>query len=558
MAVDIPSEVALFLNLCGIPYPDINEDDVRALAGHVRTFAAQVQDTHDSATGVIEQLGAFYSGESYQQLVATWARMSSTHMRQLESACEIVGQALEVAATVITMVKVAVLAELAALAASYTAIMLTPPLAPSAPLVAAAARRLCEQMLQYLVGYIVAEVIGKAIEPLEQAIADMVDGIVYDAARDALDVPPSSGTRALHIDSNEVQRFAKVLDDHADDIMQHAANFAENVAKLDFTTASRFDGTYPAAADTTATGVRPPVGPAAPTAESSLRPPGTSESRFGPNVPMGPSGIAADSTHDARVPVRANAVDTGEKQADRSGNAADSSARGGIAEPSVPQVGAEHRSSISEPARSAPLSGAVPNSPDLGAAERSAGLGTPRPVSAHAAYEAGTVAARDAALTPSVGPAYDAEAHRPGAALDSPSAAGHLPVDGSVSGAPPGVAPLAQQSPGVAGTPWGRVGGQPAPRSPLPLEAADRPAKSPPKVPRPAVTPWSKARRARDVPGAVHAPSAGRPPVHVIREKEAEAGGAENAGLADAKAPSGVTAPPSDRMHPPGARGQIQ
>ncbi|WP_280245568.1 WXG100 family type VII secretion target [Nocardia abscessus] len=385
MAIDVPSEVALFLDICGIPYPDVHEDDVRALAGHVRTFAAQVQDTHDSATGVIDQMGAFYSGESYQQLVATWAKMSSTHMRQLESASEIVGQALAAAATVITVVKVAVLAELAALATSYTAIMLTPPLAPSAPLVSAAARRLCEQMLHYLVGYIVAEVVGKAIEPLEQAIDDMVDGIVYDTARDALVVPPSSGTRAVHIDSNEVQRFAKVLDDHADDIMQHAANFAENVAKLDFVTAPRLDD----AACPTATDVRPPVGPAAPMAESSLR---------------------------------------------------------------------------------------------------------------------------DAAVTDAVGPAYDAEAHRPGAALDSPSAAGHLPVDGAVSGAAPGAAPLAQQSPGAAGTPWGRVGGQPDPRSPLPLEAAEGPAKSPPKVPRPAVTPWSKARRTRDVPAAMRVPSAGRPP----------------------------------------------
>ncbi|WP_280296272.1 WXG100 family type VII secretion target [Nocardia abscessus] len=431
MAIDIPSEVALFLDICGIPYPDINEDDVRALAGHVRTFAAQVQDTHDSATGVIDQMGAFYSGESYQQLVATWAKMSSTHIRQLESASEIVGRALAAAATVITAVKVAVLAELAALAASYTAIMLTPPLAPSAPLVSAAARRLCEQMLHYLVGYIVAEVIGKAIEPLEQAIDDMVDGIVYDAARDALDVSPSSGTRALHIDSNEMQRFAKVLDDHADDIMQHAANFAENVAKLDFMTAPRLDdAANPTAADTTATDVRPSVGPAV--AESSLR---------------------------------------------------------------------------------------------------------------------------DAAVPDSVGPAYDAEAHRQGSAPDSPSAAGHLPVDGSVSGTPPGAAPLAQQSPGTTGTPWGRIGGQPATRSPLPLEAAERPAKNAPKKHGPAVTPWSKARRTRDVPVVVHVPSAGRPPVHVIREKEAEAGGAENAGPADAKAPSGVTAPPSDRMHPPGARG---
>ena len=31
MAIEIPHDVALFLNYIGVPYPDINEDQVRAL-----------------------------------------------------------------------------------------------------------------------------------------------------------------------------------------------------------------------------------------------------------------------------------------------------------------------------------------------------------------------------------------------------------------------------------------------------------------------------------------------------------------------------------------------
>ncbi|WP_174187147.1 WXG100 family type VII secretion target [Nocardia barduliensis] len=556
MAIDIPSEVALFLNICGIPYPDINEDDVRALAGHVRTFAAQVQDTHDSATGVIDQMGAFYSGESYQQLVATWAKMSATNMRQLESACELVGQALEVAATVITAVKVAVLAELAALAAAYTSIMLTPPLAPSAPLVAAAARRLCEQMVQYLVGYIVAEVIGKAIEPLEQAIGDMVNGLVYDAARDALDVPPSNGTKALHIDPDEVQRFAKVLDDHADDIMQHAANFAENVSKLDFTTAPRIDeAAHPPVTGPTVPDAGLPIGPAVRPDEFAFRPNGNPEARFGPDLPVGSGSPAGNNTPDARDPVGANAIRAGEPPADRTGNTGGSPV--GTAEQASQQAAAADRHSTSDPAAAkSPTPGAVANTPDAAAAERSAGIDTPRSVSAPAASEMGTTLAREAALTDSARPASDTAVRQPGSASDPAPSLEQLPVEASIAGSPSSVAPLAQQGAGMAATPWGRTGQQAAATpNPQPLKA-ERPAAIAPKVRRPAATPWAKARRTREVPAAVHAPAAGRPPVHVIREKDAKEGGAENTGLADAKvAPSGVTAPPSDRTDPPGARG---
>ncbi|MGY1948440.1 WXG100 family type VII secretion target [Nocardia asiatica] len=551
MAIDIPSEVALFLNICGIPYPDINEDDVRALAGHVRTFAAQVQDTHDSATGVIDQMGAFYSGDSYQQLAATWAKMSATNMRRLESACELVGQALEVAATVITAVKVAVLAELAALAAAYTSIMLTPPLAPSAPLVVAAARRLCDEMVQYLVGYIVAEVIGKAIEPLEQAIGDMVNGLVYDAARDALDVPSSRGTKALHIDPDEVQRFARVLDDHADDIMQHAANFAENVSKLDFTTAPRIDeAAHPTVTDPTAPGAGPPLGPAVRPDESVLRPHEKPQARFGPDLPSGPGNPAGNNAHDARVPA-ANVFGVGERAVDRTENAGASPT--GAADQAAQHGTAAQRNPVSDSAAAkSPAQAAVANNPAAAAASHSAEIGTPRSISAPVSSDAGTTVARDAALADSLRPAYDSAVREPGSASDSAAPPGRSPVDASAPGGPI----AAQQGAGAAATPWGRTGQHAAPAPNPQLPRAEGPAKIAPKARRPAATPWAKARRTREVPAVVHAPAAGRPPVHVIREKDAKADGAENTGLADAKvAPSGVTAPPSDRTDSPSARG---
>lgn len=98
MSVELPGEVAWFLNLIGVPWPNVDEDQVRVFAQHVRTFAENIDGTHQAASSTIRQMSAAYQGSSYEQLVASWARMSNDHMRELVDACHTVATALDVAA----------------------------------------------------------------------------------------------------------------------------------------------------------------------------------------------------------------------------------------------------------------------------------------------------------------------------------------------------------------------------------------------------------------------------------------------------------------------------
>ncbi|WP_280233439.1 hypothetical protein [Nocardia cyriacigeorgica] len=243
MTVEVPHEVALFLNLIGVPYPDIDEDQIRELARQVRDFATRVADTHESATSAIQQMGSVYSGYSYEGLVAAWARMSADHMASLDHACRIAAQILDATAQVIVVVKTVVLVELTALASGYLALMAASAAtaggsAVLAAMVRQAVTRVVSSMEQMLLGYIVAEVIGKAIEPLEDVVSRIVMGVVGKVAH-TLDVPPRPNNSALFVEPDEVLRYAQVLDDYADDILDHAVRFADNVAALDFTTSSR-------------------------------------------------------------------------------------------------------------------------------------------------------------------------------------------------------------------------------------------------------------------------------------------------------------------------------
>jgi hypothetical protein len=243
--ITIPDDVALFLDHIGLQYPYINEDQVRALATHVRNFADGVRNTHDTAARTIKEMGTVYSGYSYRQLVAAWARNSSANIYELDAACRRAADALDAAAEFIRKAKVATLAELAGLAVSYAAAM-DLAIAIGGVLeqaVAAAAANICEVLEQSLIGDLLGEVIGKAIEPLGHI---MVHGQTDGAAKQPL-LPEGSPTETLYIEPDEVTRYIGILDQHTNDILQLAANFANTVAGLDFTSPfSGSPGTTPA------------------------------------------------------------------------------------------------------------------------------------------------------------------------------------------------------------------------------------------------------------------------------------------------------------------------
>ncbi|MFI7667909.1 hypothetical protein [Nocardia sp. NPDC049526] len=166
--MEIPPEVADFLDCCGVRYPDIDEGDVRGLAVKVRTFAANTR-----GLGVDESADAL---AAYERMVATWTGADGDHQAELDRVCTVIAKALDAVAYVITVTKAVVLTELAALATTYAAMTATPAARIAGPLVAAAARRLCIQMERALIGYLVIEVIGRAVEPLGRNVDKLFTG----------------------------------------------------------------------------------------------------------------------------------------------------------------------------------------------------------------------------------------------------------------------------------------------------------------------------------------------------------------------------------------------
>ncbi|MGH3628019.1 MAG: hypothetical protein ACRDRL_11345 [Sciscionella sp.] len=65
-----------------MPWPTVDEDQVRRFAQHVCTFAQSIDETHQVASSTIARMNIGYQGSSYERLVAGWARMSDDHKRE--------------------------------------------------------------------------------------------------------------------------------------------------------------------------------------------------------------------------------------------------------------------------------------------------------------------------------------------------------------------------------------------------------------------------------------------------------------------------------------------
>lgn len=240
MGVELPGEVAWFLNLIGVPWPNVDEDQVRLFAQHVRTFAENIDATHQAASSTIRQMSAAYQGSSYEQLVASWARMSSDHMSELVDACHTVATAVDVAADAIVAAKLAALGELAALAASFVAdqaaAVVTFGAAEAAEaLIVEGAKKLINDLISQLEQHILGEVIGKAVAPLEQIVQRAVGGLVFDGAASVLGSPGGGAVGAgFGIVPDELLGHAQRLQGHADEVAGHARTFGAAIAGVSF------------------------------------------------------------------------------------------------------------------------------------------------------------------------------------------------------------------------------------------------------------------------------------------------------------------------------------
>lgn len=188
MSIQLPSELTWCLNMLGIPWPDIDEDQLHNWATQVRTYANSTADTHDAAHAKVKALAGTSHGDAYDALRAGWDKASSTHMKEMVQGCHLFADALDAAADVVVVVKGAIIAALAAMAAQIAAAQASAVITGGAseatiPAVVQSTQTVVEQQLSQLAQQVVGGLLKAVATPLEDTIARAVEGMVFPGIR---------------------------------------------------------------------------------------------------------------------------------------------------------------------------------------------------------------------------------------------------------------------------------------------------------------------------------------------------------------------------------------
>lgn len=191
MSIELPDELVWVLGMLGLSWPQINEDQLREYATHLRSYASSMGDTHGQAHAKISALSAESSGPSYEALVERWAQASSDHIHVLLNTCNACAEALEIAADGVIVAKSGIIIALGIMLAEFladqAAAIATFGLAEfaSAAIVATtrfAVKALLDQLEQEVIGAVLQAALG----PLEDQLAAAVEGLVFRGVEAAL------------------------------------------------------------------------------------------------------------------------------------------------------------------------------------------------------------------------------------------------------------------------------------------------------------------------------------------------------------------------------------
>ncbi|WP_158702237.1 hypothetical protein [Kitasatospora sp. MMS16-BH015] len=175
----------------GLNWPDVDEDEMREWAGHVRQFAKGLTEAHEGTDSLLRNSGEAYDGASYEALLERWGQASTGHMTVLIDGCGVLAAALEVAADAVIVAKGVVIGQLVAMAAELAAAAAAAAVTFGAAAAAEAAivevgKRIVNAVLQQIESEIIGRLVSTAVEPFQQAIGNAVSGLVFHGVEAAL------------------------------------------------------------------------------------------------------------------------------------------------------------------------------------------------------------------------------------------------------------------------------------------------------------------------------------------------------------------------------------
>ncbi|MFH8405019.1 YwqJ-related putative deaminase [Streptomyces sp. NPDC018019] len=194
MGVVLPGWADELLDLIGVSWPNVDEDDYREMATAMREFAGDIKDgagqAHEAVQALVSSAGG---GQAAEALNAHWSKINGTHLAKLAQCGELAATALDGVAVLIEGAKLGAIVQLGILAAEVIAAQAAAPftfgLSELGALGATQATRvIVKRLFKEVCRQVAEQVVSVALTPVEEALAAMVGDLVVQLGANALGV----------------------------------------------------------------------------------------------------------------------------------------------------------------------------------------------------------------------------------------------------------------------------------------------------------------------------------------------------------------------------------
>jgi hypothetical protein len=194
VGVVLPGWADEILDIIGVSWPNVDEDDYREMGQALREFADDIDDGANEAHQVIQSLvGSAGGSQGVEALNAHWGKINGKHLKGLAECGRLAGTAMDGVAMLIEGAKIAAIVQLGILAAEVIAAQAAAPftfgLSELGALAGTQATRLAvRRIIKEVCQQVVEQVVSMALTPVEEALGAMVGDLVVQLGANALGV----------------------------------------------------------------------------------------------------------------------------------------------------------------------------------------------------------------------------------------------------------------------------------------------------------------------------------------------------------------------------------
>lgn len=202
MGLVLPSIIDEALDLIGVNWPNVDEDDYFEMATSMRDFADQFEghggDAHKAVTRILNSSEG-WAVESMQQ---HWSHVKTNHLEKIPEVARLFADACDGVGQIIRGMKVKAGVELGVLAGTIVAELAATPLTLGISAAAAAGeialmRTIVKRLIDEAVDQIVDALIAKVTEPVTGKLQELVSDMVLDLAEGAFNPGANPGGMQL-------------------------------------------------------------------------------------------------------------------------------------------------------------------------------------------------------------------------------------------------------------------------------------------------------------------------------------------------------------------------